>query len=124
MAGIILLFHNVIPHLHHEEMDVLCHEETHEEAETLLDWLLLSFHENLGHDHLECYSKYEHPNMVSNFQLSSLDPFIVRVCPKIVLVEKLSFVYISNFSFLREEKLPSYYYYQANTALRAPPQYT
>lgn len=103
---------------------MLSHEEQHEEAETLFDWLLLGFHENLGHDHLECYSKYEHPNMVSDFQLASLEPFIVCVCPKIVVVEKLSFVYTSDFSFLIEEKLPSSYYYQPNTALRAPPQYT
>lgn len=125
MAGIILLFHNVIPHLHHEEINMLCHEEEHREADTVLDWFLLSFHENLGQDHLECYSEYEHPNMISNFQLSSLEPLIAYACPKIVLVEEaLSFAYASDFSFLIEEKLPSSYYYQPSTALRAPPQYT
>ena len=120
----VLLLHNVIPHLHHEEMNNLCHEEKHDEADTLLDWLLLSFHENLGQDHLECYSEYEHPDMVSTFQLGGLEPLIVLVCPKIVPVQELSFVYVSDFSFLIKEKLPSSYYYQANTALRAPPQYT
>ncbi|CAA6829097.1 MAG: Unknown protein [uncultured Aureispira sp.] len=105
-------------------MNSLCHEEQHDEAETLFDWLLLSFHENLGHDHLECYSKYEQPDMVSAFQLGGLEPLIVFVCPKVVPIQELSFVYSSDFSFLIKEKLPASYYYQANTALRAPPQYT
>jgi hypothetical protein len=62
--------------------------------------------------------------MVSTYQLSGLGPLIVFVCPKIVPIQELSFVYISDFSFLIKEKLPSSYYYQPNTALRAPPQYT
>jgi len=105
-------------------MEDCYHEEEHGTAENLLDWLLLSFHENLGHDHLECYSKYEQPDMVSTFQLGSLEPLIVFVCPKVVPIQELSFVYISDFSFLIKEQLPIAYYYQPNTALRAPPQYT
>lgn len=54
-----LLMHNLSPHLHHSEMTEEEHRLQHEEASSWLDWLLLSFHDDLGGGHLECFSHVE-----------------------------------------------------------------
>lgn len=54
-----LLMHNLTPHVHHSEMSEEQHIFQHEEAKTLYDWLMLSFHDDLGGGHLECFSQLE-----------------------------------------------------------------
>ena len=54
-----LLLHNITPHMHHAEMTEEEHLLHHEEASSLLDWLMLSFHDDLGGGHLECFSNLE-----------------------------------------------------------------
>jgi hypothetical protein len=50
VATIILLLHNILPHQHHGEMNVLEHERQHESS-NILDILCSIFHLDLG-DHL------------------------------------------------------------------------
>lgn len=55
LAGSILLMHSILPHEHHSELDVNQHVEEHETATSLLDFIKLAFHVDLGQDHLESY---------------------------------------------------------------------
>lgn len=68
-----LLLHNLTPHVHHTEMSEEHHISQHEEARTLYDWLMLSFHDDLGGGHLECFAHLEkiQLNPVWNFVIPS-----------------------------------------------------
>lgn len=59
LSVILLLMHNLTPHIHHSEMTEDQHMIHHEEASTLYDWLMLSFHDDLGSGHLECFYHLE-----------------------------------------------------------------
>ena len=53
LAGVILLLHSFLPHHHHNEISEAEHVEVHEEARTVIDYILLAFHNNPGENHLE-----------------------------------------------------------------------
>lgn len=53
LAAIIVLFHNIMPHEHHSQMDDAEDSIEHKEANSLLDYLQLAFHFDTGVDHLE-----------------------------------------------------------------------
>lgn len=55
LAGSILLMHSVLPHEHHSELNENQHVEAHDTATSLLDFIKLAFHVDLGQDHLESY---------------------------------------------------------------------
>lgn len=55
----VLFLHNTLPHTHHTESDEMLHNAEHQEANSLLDYLRLAFHIDLGGDHLE---NFEHAN--------------------------------------------------------------
>lgn len=55
----LLFLHNTLPHTHHSELDETLHSAEHQKANSLLDFLQLSFHIDLGGDHLE---NFEHAN--------------------------------------------------------------
>ncbi len=55
LAGSILLMHSILPHEHHSELDENQHIEAHETANSLIDYIKLAFHIDLGQDHLESY---------------------------------------------------------------------
>ena len=59
LSVIFMLMHNLTPHVHHSEMTEDQHMVHHEEARTLYDWLMLSFHDDLGSGHLECFHHLE-----------------------------------------------------------------
>ncbi|WP_236980779.1 hypothetical protein [Membranihabitans maritimus] len=66
IVGLIILVHNITPHLHHDEISEEQHLKAHYEANNVLDWILLSFHNNLENGHLECYSEIENINLSPN----------------------------------------------------------
>lgn len=53
LAGVILLLHSFLPHNHHNEISEEEHLEVHEEASSVIDYILLAFHNNPGKNHLE-----------------------------------------------------------------------
>lgn len=53
----ILLLHSFMPHQHHSEISEERHSLEHKDADSILDYLLLAFHANLGENHLEEYQK-------------------------------------------------------------------
>ncbi|MBR9920768.1 MAG: hypothetical protein GYB31_08005 [Bacteroidetes bacterium] len=57
LAGLLLVLHNITPHFHHGELSEAMHEEDHKDADTLLDWIRLGFHNDLGEGHLEWFTQ-------------------------------------------------------------------
>lgn len=48
-----LVTHELIPHRHHEELSAKEHEKEHQEAQDVIDFFSLVFHQNLGNHHLQ-----------------------------------------------------------------------
>lgn len=72
IAGLVILMHNITPHLHHGELSDQEHIRAHCEADDLFDWVSLGFHNDLGGGHLECFSEIE--NVELNPHLDFLIP--------------------------------------------------
>jgi len=86
LAGAILLFHSFLPHDHHYELDDDQHFEAHQTAATLLDFIKLAFHVDLGQDHLESYNVAQQEQIaldlmiIPNFDYL-LGPIFITVTP-------------------------------------------
>ena len=59
--------HNITPHLHYNEMNEEYDLGQHEEADSFMDWLVISFHMDFGEGHLECFSQSETLDLCSDF---------------------------------------------------------
>lgn len=57
VAASILMLHSFLPHQHHNEIADDRHFIEHDNADSILDYLKLAFHANLGENHLEEYEK-------------------------------------------------------------------
>lgn len=57
LAASILMLHSFLPHQHHNETADDRHFIEHDNADSILDYLKLAFHANLGENHLEEYEK-------------------------------------------------------------------
>lgn len=53
LASALLLLHSFVPHEHHADMTGTAHETEHRQADSLLDWLQLTFHADLAPNHLQ-----------------------------------------------------------------------
>lgn len=45
--------HSLLPHQHHDELDIIEHSEERAQAEGMVDYLQLLFHTDLGDGHME-----------------------------------------------------------------------
>jgi hypothetical protein len=108
----------VTPHLHHGEMSGDHDYIDHQEADDLIDWLILSFHLDLGDGHLECYSQSNHLDFSMDYQWVANVDFLFTTNFQHLLIE-LSPVE-SIMPFERRDKLLSPDYHK-HSPLRAPP---
>lgn len=75
VAGSILLMHSILPHEHHSELDEEQHVVAHETATSLLDFIKLAFHVDLGEDHLERYKITQQEHLAFDLIIpSTLNP--------------------------------------------------
>jgi hypothetical protein len=112
LAGAILLLHTFLPHEHHDELKQNQNIEAHANANSLLDYIKLAFHVDLGEDHLEGYKITQHEQL--NFDLILF--FSLDYSFEIQLTAGAAQHFV-NF----EEKLHSRYY-SRHLSLRGPPQ--
>ena len=112
LAGAILLLHTVLPYEHHDELNQNQNIEAHATANSLLDYIKLAFHVDLGEDNLEGYKITQHEQL--NFDLILF--FTLDFSFEIQNTAAASQHFV-NF----EEKLHSRYY-SRHLSLRGPPQ--
>ncbi len=112
----ILLLHSFIPHRHQEEMTYVEHQKAHEDANSIIDYLGLAFHQyassNLENFFLEKTNDFkEFDAKYFNFSINLTTP-------------KVEFIYTKTKSLSRKlpEKLLIKFIILAN-GLRAPPTY-
>ncbi|MEQ9299522.1 MAG: hypothetical protein RIF33_13195 [Cyclobacteriaceae bacterium] len=70
VAGALLLFHSLLPHAHHSELNEEQHFEEHEMASSLFDYLQLAFHFDPGQNHLEDYQ-------TAGYDLIIISPYLL-----------------------------------------------
>jgi hypothetical protein len=80
----IILFHSLIPHRHHEEMTNVEHNIAHENANDLIDYLGLIFHEG-PNDTLKNYtiseiSSQNNVNFPANMNFDNIEILPAKVC--------------------------------------------
>jgi len=109
------------PHFHHNEMSEEQHHEEHEESDNLLDWLSLSFHNDAGAGHLECYSDLDYPDFDVNYCWLPLGDLAQRatVFLQTIDVEEKTLDFVPNHFQFREKLLSAFYL--SDAPLRAPP---
>ncbi len=118
VAGFFLFLHNVTPHLHHSEMSERQHSQEHQMADNLFDWLSLTFHNDMGEGHLECFSQGDHFEFQSNFQLLQSDILPLFAHLQNLLMEDAAISF--HFEYQKKDRLPALYYFSPSP-LRAPP---
>ncbi|MEZ4885867.1 MAG: hypothetical protein R3E32_14130 [Chitinophagales bacterium] len=118
IAGFFLFLHNVTPHLHHSEMSETKHNQEHQAANNLFDWLSLTFHNDMGKGHLECFSQGDNFEFQSDFQLLLWDALPLFAHLQNLLMEDAAISF--NLEFQTKDNLPAPYYFSPSP-LRAPP---
>lgn len=118
VAGIFLILHNVTPHLHHDEMRETRHNEEHQTADNLFDWLSLTFHNDMGEGHLECFSQVDDSDFQFITQSPLWNPFEVLVQLQHLLIDNTP---TTSYFDHQEQKKPKSPYYFSPSPLRAPP---
>lgn len=86
----ILLAHNMTPHLHHAELSEEEHTRQHEEASSLLDWLMLGFHDDLGGGHLECFSHVKKIQLTPKWSCAIPLDFLIPNAFFTLLIQEIS----------------------------------
>lgn len=111
IAGTILLMHSVLPHEHHTELNDNQNIQAHERATSLLDFIKLAFHIDLGQDHLEKYKAASQEQVTFDSYVSEIPDF------------SLETVYFENESqkFLAYKNNLYSKYYSRHHSLRGPP---
>ena len=113
---VILLLHSLTPHRHYEEMTYVEHEKVHENANSIIDYLGLAFHQdvNLSLEHLTI-EKTNYFKEIDFKKINSLINFAIS---------EIEVAHTQRTSHLRTspEKLLIRFILQAN-GLRAPPNY-
>lgn len=122
LAGFILLLHNITPHLHHGEMGLVESKEV-QGTSSPIEWLLSGSHNDLGDNHLECFSEIS----ISDFSVVAQPVVAKDALPAISSL--FSFGYQPNISIaslagkvcFEEKTAPSSPFYLSDAPLRAPP---
>lgn len=86
LAGVILLLHSFLPHNHHNEISEEEHLEVHEEASSILDYILLAFHNNPGKNHLEEF-KSSQQYQLQFLLVTSVPSFDFALSPVLEVIE-------------------------------------
>lgn len=82
-SGAILMLHSLLPHDHHDELDDLQHYEQRASAESLVDYIKLAFHIDLGEDHLEDFQGSKQ----LDFSITPIDPVnVILPKPEILMI--------------------------------------
>ena len=120
IASLVLLLHNITPHFHHGEISETQHDEEHQDAESLLDWLALTFHSDLGEGHMECFSQVNHLDSDVQSQVFLIPDFLLNEGIQQGLIKENQEDF--NLCINRRDKLHPQYFY-SDSPLRAPPLY-
>lgn len=113
---LVLLFHSITPHKHHEELTFLEHELDHENANGIIEYLGIAFHQDLSPNF-----EYFYLENSSNFNKKDNISFNGPV--------HLSFIEIKIISFKLNAQSemgsinPVIEYIELTNGLRAPPRY-
>lgn len=110
--------HSVLPHVHHEELSIAEHEEAHLSADSLLDYIELIFHTDIGDGHLEHFAS----GQGLDFELSpvALDIPFSAVPVQHVLLVSGEHLFISGTFYLKDDPFPDLPFLGA-FSLRGPP---
>lgn len=96
IAGLVIGLHTILPHEHHDELDHVEHENLHQEADSLLDYIKLIFHENIGEGHLEHVVVSD----IDHLEFDFYDNFIlINNAPRILIVQSTQFFSNNNFIY-------------------------
>ncbi|MFT4739085.1 MAG: hypothetical protein ACI8QD_000453 [Cyclobacteriaceae bacterium] len=76
LAGTILLMHSVLPHHHHGDLNENQNVNAHETASSLLDFVKLAFHVDLGQDHLESYNVAQYEQVSFDILSVAINDFL------------------------------------------------
>lgn len=108
----ILMLHTILPHQHHDQIPDDRHAFEHEQADSLLDYILLAFHANPGENHLEEFEKASSATFI--FLAAELGSFEFQY----INAEKDQPVWVEYETTL----IPQFFYKQIS--FRGPPQLT
>ncbi|MEQ8711839.1 MAG: hypothetical protein RIC80_02420 [Cyclobacteriaceae bacterium] len=114
IAGVLLLFHSMLPHAHHSELNEEQHFQEHEMASSLFDYLQLAFHFDPGQNHLEDYQ-------TAGFDLTFIPQYLILVIESALVIEQPE---DDNQNFLPYQPDLRIRYLHRSLSFRGPPQHT
>jgi hypothetical protein len=114
-----LVTHELVPHRHHEELTENEHQREHQEAQNVIDFLSLVFHQNLGGHHLQeilvASTEQEIPNhvQVQKIKFSQIKPY-----SELTYISKNK---SSKTIHLNDQSNPYFLFLSSNHQRRGPP---
>lgn len=112
MAVSIVFIHNTLPHQHHNELGEVSHAEEVSEATSLLEFLQLGFHLDIGSDHLANFEKAERVS----FSLPFFIEFVANSQFDLVPIDKVK---PTAFIHIKSAALTHHYWHEIS--FRGPP---
>jgi hypothetical protein len=72
------MLHSVLPHQHHSDLEQTEHSQTHRQADGLMDFIKLIFHQDMGEGHMENFEQGQSLDISLSFTIDdsqNLDQF-------------------------------------------------
>lgn len=110
--------HSVLPHVHHEELSIAEHEEAHLSADSLLDYIELIFHTDIGDGHLEHFASGQGLDFELSPVVTSMPVFAIEVDD--LLLFSSEHLFIAGAFYLKDDPFPKPQPLSA-FSLRGPP---
>ena len=101
-----------MPHQHHTELNTITHSEEISEANTLLEFLQLGLHLDIGSDHLANFEKADRVSYTLPFCLEYVPTFKFEILP----LEKVK---LNGFKYIQSDVISQHYWHEIS--FRGPP---